>query len=131
MSALEERIAGEKNGLIIPLQHGRIQFVNDDLSPGGVLQGLIGVHVVKMAVRINDVFQREIMVVQGLQDFVLISPGVDDHCFLGLFVPDDVTVDFQESHHQTFLDHSTSTFRADRVSAISVRAHPRGRPLIN
>ena len=91
-----QAVAGEKHGLRRGLvQHLGIGFVDGDFGPGGVFQGLVGVHVVEMAVGVDDQLQLEFIVVQDLEDLGLVAPGIDDHGFFGLLVAQDIAIHFQ------------------------------------
>ena len=69
--------------------------MDGDFGPGGVFQGLIGIHVVEMAVGVDDQLQLEFIVVQDLEDRGLVAPRIDDHGLFGLLVAQDIAIHFQ------------------------------------
>ena len=48
--------------------------MDGDLGPGGVFQWLVGIHVVEMAVGVNDQLQLQLVMIQDLENLVLVAP---------------------------------------------------------
>jgi hypothetical protein len=66
--------------------------VNQNAGAGYIIEPFVGPHMIKVAMGIDDVFDRQLITGQGGQNSVCIVTGVDDHGFAGFFATKDKTV---------------------------------------
>ena len=73
-------------------QHGRVGAVNENIRARDILESFVGPHVIEMAVGVDDVNDRQLVLGQCGQNPIGIVAGIDDYGLTGFFTSQNETI---------------------------------------
>jgi hypothetical protein len=99
---------GEKlSHLLMPEKIG-VSSMHDNIGSGSILKQPVAANMIGMPVCVDDISDREIFLLAGSKDILLVAAGVNNHSFPGIITGHYITADPHHANRHLFNTHSVS-----------------------